>query len=223
VNVLGFDTSTAATSACVLRSDGQAFELRPAPAALFERPAHASELLPRVADVLERAGLDWPQLDAIAVGVGPGAFTGLRIGIATARALASARELGLRPVSSLAALAAGIDAPLALPLVDARRGQLFGALYEERAERWAPFAAAPEELVERVRTAGGAPLAAGDGSIRFRELLEAAGIRVAPDDSASHVVSALQVCRLAAGVPAQEPGSVLPEYLRPPDAKPRSQ
>ena len=223
MNVLGFDTSSAATSACVLRSDGQAFELRPGPAALFEPPAHASELLPRVADVLEKAGLDWPQLEAIAVGVGPGAFTGLRIGIATARALASARELGLRPVSSLAALAAGIDAPLALPLIDARRGQLFGALYEEGTERWAPFAATPQELAERVRAAGGAPLAAGDGSIRFRELLEAAGIRVEPDDSASHVVSALQVCRLAAGVPAQEPGSVLPEYLRPPDAKPRSQ
>jgi tRNA threonylcarbamoyladenosine biosynthesis protein TsaB len=223
VNVLGFDTSSAATSACVLRSDGRAFELRPGPSALFERPAHASELLPRVADVLEQAGLDWAQLDAIAVGVGPGAFTGLRIGIATARALASARELGLRPVSSLAALAAGIDAPLALPLVDARRGQLFGALYEGGAEVWAPFAATPEEVADRVRAAGATALAAGDGSIRFRELLEAAGIRVEPDDSASHVVSALQVCRLAAGVPAQEPGSVLPEYLRPPDAKPRSQ
>jgi len=93
----------------------------------------------------------------------------------------------------------------------------------EGTERWAPFAATPQELGERVRAAGGAPLAAGDGSIRFRELLEAAGIRVEPDDSASHVVSALQVCRLAAGVPAKEPGSVLPEYLRPPDAKPRSQ
>ncbi len=223
MNVLGFDTSGAATSACVLRSDGRAFELRPAPAALFERPAHASELLPRVADVLEQAGLDWPQLDAIGVGVGPGAFTGLRIGIATARALASARGLDLRPVSSLAALAAGVDAPLALPLIDARRGQLFGALYEQGTERWPPFAATPEELAERVRTAGITPLATGDGSIRFRELLEAAGIRVEPDDSASHVVSALHVCRLATGVLAREPGSVLPEYLRPPDAKPRSQ
>jgi len=58
VNALGFDTSSAATSACVLRSDGQAFELRPGPAALFEPPAHASELLPRVADVLGKAGLD---------------------------------------------------------------------------------------------------------------------------------------------------------------------
>jgi tRNA threonylcarbamoyladenosine biosynthesis protein TsaB len=223
MSVLGFDTSSAASSVCVLRSDGQAFELRPEPAALDAPPAHARELLPRAADCLEQAGLDWSDLDAIAVGVGPGAFTGLRIGIATARALAHAQGLGLTPVSSLAALAAGIDAPLALPLVDARRGQLFAALYERGAPRWEPFAATPDELAERVRQAGFTPLAAGSGSVRFREILEAAGIRIEPDDSPLHVVSALQVCRLADGAPALEPDSVLPEYLRPPDATPRPQ
>jgi tRNA threonylcarbamoyladenosine biosynthesis protein TsaB len=223
VNVLGFDTSTAATSACVLRSDGRAFELRPDPAALFEPPAHARELMPALAAALEQAELDWPQLDAIAVGVGPGRFTGLRIGVATARALAQSAGIGLRPVSSLAALAAGIEAPLALPLIDARRGQLFAALYEEGAELWGPFAGAPQELAERVHELGAIPLAAGDGSVRFRELLEAAGIRVVADGSASHVVSALEVCRLATGVEALPPESVLPEYLREPDAQPRTQ
>jgi tRNA threonylcarbamoyladenosine biosynthesis protein TsaB len=221
MNVLGFDTSSATSSVCVLRADGEAFELRPEPAELDAPPAHARELLPRAAGCLARAGLDWSALDAIGVGVGPGAFTGLRIGIATARALAHAQGLGLTPVSSLAALAAGIDAPLALPLIDARRGQLFGALYEEGAQRWEPFAATPDELAERVRDAGFTPLAAGSGSVRFREFLEAAGIRVAADDSASHVVSALQVCRLALEAPAAEPDSVLPDYLRPPDAKPQ--
>jgi tRNA threonylcarbamoyladenosine biosynthesis protein TsaB len=223
VNVLGFDTSTAAISACVLRSDGTAFELTPPAEALFEPPAHARELLPALAGCLERSGLDWPDLDALAVGIGPGAFTGLRIGIATARALARSAELELRPVSSLAALAAGIDASAALPLIDARRGQLFAALRLGGTAGWPPFAATPEELAERVRDAGLNPLAAGDGSIRFRELLEAAGIRVEPDGSASHVVSALQVCRLAAGIEAVPPESVIPEYLREPDAKPRSQ
>ena len=68
---------------------------------------------------------------AIAVGVGPGTFTGLRIGIATARALATAAGLPLRRVSSLAALAEGIDHLVRLPLIDARRGEVFAALYEE--------------------------------------------------------------------------------------------
>ena len=170
---------------------------------------------------MARAGVGWGDLDAIAVGVGPGTFTGLRIGIATARALASANGLPLRRVSSLAALAAGIDAPLRLPLIDARRGELFGALYEGGTQLWPPFAAAPADLIERVREDSFTPLAAGDGSVRFRGMLEEAGIRVAAGDSQAHVVRALHVCLLGAEAPDEPPEAVLPDYLRDPDAKPQ--
>jgi tRNA threonylcarbamoyladenosine biosynthesis protein TsaB len=221
VILLGLDTSTSAAAACVLLADGEAFEHAP-PAERLERPpAHASELMPAVVEVMERAGVGWADLDAIAVGVGPGMFTGLRIGIATARALASANELPLRRVSSLAALAAGIEAPLRLPLIDARRGELFASLHENGRELWPPVAARPEELVERLREDGLAPLAAGDGSVRFRGLLEQAGIPVAPDGSPAHVVRALHVCHLGAGASDEPPEAVLPDYLREPDAKPR--
>ena len=98
MNLLGLDTSTAASAAAVLRADGEAFEAGSAPGG---PRAHAQELLPAAAEAMEAAGLDWPELDAIAVGVGPGRFTGLRIGIATARALATAAGCELRPVSSL--------------------------------------------------------------------------------------------------------------------------
>jgi tRNA threonylcarbamoyladenosine biosynthesis protein TsaB len=223
------DTSTAASAACVLRSDGEVFEVAPDPAALAARPAHARELMPAVADVMERSGLDYPDLEAIAVGVGPGTFTGLRIGIATARALAGANGLQVRPVSSLAALAAGIEAeagatdpPPLLAVIDAKRGEVFAAEYEQRGgRRWGPLALRPDELAERVRTGGGSPLAAGDGSVRFRGVLEAAGISVMPDDSRAHVVRALHVCRLASAVPGVAPQAVLPDYLRAPDAKPQ--
>jgi tRNA threonylcarbamoyladenosine biosynthesis protein TsaB len=218
--ILGFDTSTAAASACLLRGDGEAFEVEPAPSALLGGPSHARELMPAIALVLERAGVGFRDLEAIAVGIGPGAFTGLRIGISTARALAHGLGLELRPVSSLAALAAGIHATPALPLIDARRGEVFAALYELGEERWPAFAARPEVVAARVRDAGIAPRAAGDGSIRFRAVLEAAGIPVEPDGSRAHVVRGLHVCRLGAGVPASLPEAVLPEYLRPPDAKP---
>jgi tRNA threonylcarbamoyladenosine biosynthesis protein TsaB len=220
MNVLGFDTSTAASAACVLRDVGPAFEVVPDPGALAAPPAHARELLPAIVDVLDRSALDWAELDALAVGVGPGSFTGLRIGVATARALARARGLEVRPVSSLAALAAGSDAPLVLALIDARRGELFAALYEDGKERWPPFAARPDAVAERVRRERLAPLACGDGSIRWRRVLEAAGIRVEPDGSRAHVVRALHVCRLAAAAPPASPEAVLPEYLRLPDAKP---
>jgi tRNA threonylcarbamoyladenosine biosynthesis protein TsaB len=223
MTLLGLDTSTAAAAACVLRDDGEAFEVVPEPAALGRPPAHARELMPAVASVMEAAGVGWADLEAIALGVGPGTFTGLRIGVATARALANTSGLGLRPVSSLAALAAGIEEEArgtpVLPLIDAKRGEVFAALHVDGRQLWAPFAARPQELAERVREARLSPLAAGDGSLRFRAVLEPVGIEVAPDDSGAHVVRALQVCRLAAGAPDEQPEAVLPQYLRAPDAK----
>jgi tRNA threonylcarbamoyladenosine biosynthesis protein TsaB len=226
VSLLGMDTSTAASAACVLRTDGEAFEATPDPAALSARPAHARELMPAVADVMERAGIGYRDLEAIAVGVGPGTFTGLRIGIATARALATANGLQLRPVSSLSALAAGIETEARtaslLAVIDAKRGEVFAAEYAPGGgRRWGPLALDPEALAARAAAGGGTTLAAGDGSVRFRGVLEAAGISVMPDDSRAHVVRALHVCRLAAEVPGVAPQAVLPDYLRPPDAKPQ--
>jgi tRNA threonylcarbamoyladenosine biosynthesis protein TsaB len=221
VTVLGFDTSTAASAACVLRDDGVAYEHVPDAAELLGPPAHARELLPRAADALERAGLGFADLDALAVGVGPGTFTGLRIGIATARALAHAHALPVHPVSSLAALAAGIHAPLRLALIDARRGELFGALYDDAGERWDPFVSRPEEVAKRLQADGLTPMAAGDGAVRFREVLEASGARVAPDESQEHAVRALHICRLGGAASPVAPEAVLPNYLREPDAQPR--
>ncbi|MDQ3644919.1 MAG: tRNA (adenosine(37)-N6)-threonylcarbamoyltransferase complex dimerization subunit type 1 TsaB [Actinomycetota bacterium] len=220
MNILGIDTSTAASAACVVRGDGRAFEVEPPVAALEQRPAHSTQLLPGVARCLEEAGLGYSDLDVVAVGAGPGAFTGLRIGVATARALAGAHGAELRTVSSLAALALCIEEPVALPLIDARRGELFAALYEDGRQTMEALAAAPEDVAARVVTTGKNPLAAGDGSVRFREVLEAAGIRVAPPGSRTHVVRGLSICRLACTAPPQDRDAVLPDYLRLPDAKP---
>lgn len=221
MNTLGFDTSGPASAACVLRADGEAFEHEPRPEALTAPPAHARELMPAIARCLERAGVSFVDLDVIAVGVGPGAFTGLRIGVSSARALARASEAELRPVSSPAALAAGSGEALSLPLIDAGRGEVFAALLEDGRELWPPFATAPEAVAARVRQAGLDPLATGNGAVRFRDVLEAAGIRVAAAGSGTHVVRGLSICRLAAAAPAMPPDAVLPAYLRPPDAKPR--
>jgi len=223
--VLGIDTSTAASAVCVLRGDGEAFAAEPPPEALAGTPAHSRDLLPAVAGCLDDAGLGYSDLDLVGVGVGPGAFTGLRIGVASARGLAHAHGLDLRPVSSLAALASGIDHPAAVPLIDARRGELFAALYVRGepldAPRVEPFAASPEEVARRVGDTGLDALAAGDGSVRFREVLEASGLRLAPAGSPANVVSGLAVCRLAAEAPDAPLEAVLPDYHRAPDAKPR--
>ena len=226
MTVLGFDTSTNATAACLVRGDGESFEHVPTTEDLLGRPGHAAELMPAVARVMHAAGVGWEDVEGIAVGVGPGTFTGLRIGIATARALAHARGIGVRPVSSLKALADPLKRSRPrLPLIDARRGELFAALYDADGERWAPFVASPDALAERVGKAFPAaekPFAAGDGSIKFRQALEAAGVEVPEDESELHVVRALSICRLALEGPATPPEAVLPDYLREPDAQPQS-
>jgi len=212
VNILGFDTSTAATTVCLLRADGEEFEMEPPVERLFEPPTHARELMPGVARVMRDADVGFGDLDALGVGVGPGGFTGLRIGLATAHGIAQSAGIPLHPVLSLAALAAGIDSAAAFPLIDAKRKEVYGLAGD-------PFVGSVDYAIEK---APAGALAAGDGSIRFREALESAGIRVAPGDSRMHVVRSLYICRLAAAVPSAPPESVLPCYLRAPDAKPPS-
>src|SRR5436305_159231 len=163
--------------------------------------------MPGVDRVMRDADLGYDELDAIAVGIGPGTFTGLRIGIATAHGLARGRGIELRPVSSLAALAAGIEADVALPLIDARRGELYAAVHAAGETIVEPFVGPVDDVTARAPQGA---LAAGDGSIRFREALEGAGISVAPGNSRMHVVRGLHVCRLAATVSPAPPRSVLP-------------
>jgi tRNA threonylcarbamoyladenosine biosynthesis protein TsaB len=232
VIVLGLDTATSATVVGVLR-DGQVFEVRddPEPGA---RPAHAARLLGAAEEALAAAGLGWVDVTRLAVGVGPGSFTGLRIGIATARALAQARSIPVTGVSTLEALARGVDAPLVLAVLAARRGEAFAAAWQMRGQqaavrepgdRWAggfaPAALAPEALGERVRALPAAPVAVGDGAVRFRGSLEAAGAHVPPDEDGVHRLRAEHVCRLGAEGRTTDRDALLPDYLREPDAVPR--
>jgi tRNA threonylcarbamoyladenosine biosynthesis protein TsaB len=216
--ILGIDTATASTAVAVA-GPGHEVEKRDDPPA-GERPGHASRLLALVGEAVG----DWEAITRIAVGIGPGGFTGLRIGIATARALAQARDLPLVGVSSLAALAAaaGRDAPggakqdgPVVAVIDARRGEVFAA--SPRA--FEPVALAPEALAARIEPGS---LAVGDGAVRFRAELERAGAVVPADGSPLHRVSALEVCRLGAAAEPTDRDALLPDYRREPDAKPRS-
>lgn len=228
MTLVGFDTSMAVTSACVIPARGDPVcTPAPGPDRLAHPPQHSAELLPVLAELLERAGTGWDAVRAIAVGVGPGTFTGLRIGVATARGLAQGLGVPLHPVSSLEALAAGIAAdarpgrPL-LPLIDARRHQVFASQHRagDPLERdWGPLALGREELLERVGLLATAPLAAGDWALESRKYLEAAGVEVPAPESGLHAVSALQICRLGEAVEPVAPRDVNPVYVRVPDAE----
>jgi tRNA threonylcarbamoyl adenosine modification protein YeaZ len=191
---LAFDTATGTATTALVR-DGDV---------LGERIGRASTILADADELVRAAGLSPADLDLLAVGVGPGSFTGVRIGLAAARGLALALEVPVAGVSTLDALAAA--APGAVPVVDARRGEIFTIVSGE------PRCMAPEDLeVERDRTY------VGDGAVRYRSTIDAGGGVVPPDDSGLHVPHARFHARLAGGGGPAE--LVEPVYLRAPDAE----
>lgn len=232
MRILALDTSTRSTVVAVAElPSGHAIELRDDPAPP-SRPGHGSRLLTLALAVMEQAGTDWAGIDRLAVGIGPGTFTGLRIGIATARALARSRAIPLVGVSTLesVALAAAATAAEAghgtvLAVLDARRHEAFTAAWRVTPEAWLgervldAAAVGPERLAGDVAGLPPRALAIGDGAIEFRPVLERSGALVPEDGSELHRVSAIHHCRLAMGEVAGEPDQVRPAYLRLPDAE----
>jgi tRNA threonylcarbamoyladenosine biosynthesis protein TsaB len=231
MKVLGFDTATRATAVAVLDSEtGTVHERRDDPPGAG-RPRHTTRLLPLAAQALADAGTDWPRVGLIAVGTGPGTFTGIRIGVATARALATARGTPIAGVSTLQALAAAAvgaaeDGERVLAVLDARRSEVFVAGWapgdsgRAGAEPvLAPRALAPQALADALAGTGERWLAVGDGVLAYRADVERAGARVPGADSPLHRVSAAEICRLALSARAGAARDVRPQYLREPDAK----
>jgi tRNA threonylcarbamoyladenosine biosynthesis protein TsaB len=221
--IAGLDTATDDVSVAVVR-DGEVVDERLVPKPDRGRPRHAEALLVELEGAVGASG-GWDAVDRLAIGIGPGSFTGLRVGLATARAIAQALCKPVVPVGTLAALAAGIaegggEGRPRLAVLDGRRGETFAALFGPGGEEiWEPLVAKPAELGERVKTLPDSPLAGGSGALRFRGELEAAGVEVLPDSSEAHRVWARNVCRLAADGPSAPPEAIQPIYLRPPDAQ----
>lgn len=170
---------------------------------LGERRSRAVRVLADAYELLAAAGRQPSDLDRLVVGTGPGSFTGTRIGLAAARGLALSLDLPTAGVSTLAALAAG--APGAMPVIDARRREV--------------FALAPEPVCTRPAELGVPPgtVCVGDGAVRYRAILEDAGAQVPPDESDLHVPWARFHAALATGFGPAE--LVEPIYLRVPDAE----
>ncbi|HEY4411729.1 MAG TPA: tRNA (adenosine(37)-N6)-threonylcarbamoyltransferase complex dimerization subunit type 1 TsaB [Gaiellaceae bacterium] len=191
---LAFDTATGvATSALV--DDGEV---------LGERASRAQTLLEDVDALLRQGGAHPRDLDALAVGIGPGSFTGVRIGLAAARGLALALDLRGAGVSTLDALAAG--APGAVPVVDARRHEVFALV------GGTPAVLGPADLLV---TAGTTYV--GDGALRYRSELESRGAVVPPDTDERHLPRARFHAALAGEL--RDLDEIEPLYLRVPDAE----
>jgi len=220
--ILALETATTACSVALCAADGRLL----AEVVALDGPAHTQRLLPGVHAVLAEAGADWDDVETVAAGLGPGAFTGLRIGVATARALAQAdgrvRLAGV-PTTAALALALGERSPGAatlVPLIDGRRREVFAAVYAPDAElgvrvvedvRVLPLAEVPAWLAGLER-----PVVGGDGAA-----LLPGGLPAAAADAGLPAPTAAMVARaVARGVPGLVvgPDAVLPLYGRAPDA-----
>ncbi len=187
-------------------------------------PRHSTALLAGVERAAAAAG-GWDGVGRIAVGLGPGSFVGIRIGIATAHGLAASTGLPVAGVCTLDALGRGAGEAAGpercrLAVLDARRGEVFAALYSQAGERlWEPFVTPPAELAGRVAGLAEQPLAAGSGAVRFRQELASRGADVPDDADPVHRIAARHVCALAEAGANGSGGHLDPIYLRPPDAQ----
>jgi tRNA threonylcarbamoyladenosine biosynthesis protein TsaB len=233
--VVGFDTATGDTAVCATRG-GEMLHEQSLGLAPDGSPRHSTALLAEVERAVAVAG-GWDAVGRIAVGLGPGSFVGIRIGIATAQGLATSTGLPVSGVCTLDALARAMteraasaddpspqgDAPGkrgSLAVLDARRGEVFAALYAPSGERlWEPFVTPPEALAERLASLSTPSLGAGPGAVRFRNELASRDVEIPDDADPVHRIAARHVCALAESGADGDGERLEPIYLRPPDAQ----
>jgi tRNA threonylcarbamoyladenosine biosynthesis protein TsaB len=219
MKILGLDTATLTSGIAILDGDRVLAEAR------HDASGRTADLLVAIDAAFARAGLEPTAIDAVAIGAGPGSFTGLRIGMATAKGIAFATQRPLWLVSSLAALAEDARATLdntrrvIAAVLDARRGEVFAGCF--RAPALDPLGPervfAPGELAEWARElAGEDPIVfAGDALAAHREVLEplaASWLAMTP--------SGVAIARLAAIGPRTDAvASGAPSYIRPSEAE----
>ncbi len=215
--ILGIESTAAAASAALCRDGallGQYYQCCGL--------THSQTLLPMVEALLKNTGVALADVDAVAVARGPGSFTGVRIGVATAKGLcwgAGKNAVGVSTLEAMAFLA--LSAPegsVLCPVMDARRAQVYNALFtpeDGRPKRLtADRAIAAADLAEELRALGRPAYVLGDGAAVCARALDEAGIpyRLAPEPI--RMQNAWGVCMAAMDVPPAPAGELLPVYLR---------
>lgn len=228
MHVLAMDTSTLVGSVAVLTDGAVRAEL-----SASVRARHGEVLLPHVERALALSGVEFREVGLIAVGLGPGSFTGVRIGVATAKGLCLSGGQPLVGIVSPRALARGLGvAPsLAVPVVDAHKGEVYAAVYRLGPggideEVLAPFHATPVEAAWTLRDALGdrQPVVCGDGWRKYHDVmhdvLDPKPIVAPPAyDAPRATMIALEAITHHALHGASDLASVEPLYVRPSDAK----
>jgi tRNA threonylcarbamoyl adenosine modification protein YeaZ len=223
VLVLGLDTSSSAVSVALVdlepADDGGTRWGRSAVWQRVDAQRHGELLATGVAAVLDDLRASRRSIGAVSVGLGPGPFTGLRVGIVTGLAMADALGVPVYGCCSLDAVGAWDDQPgPRLVVTDARRKEVYWAEYDESDERVAgPAVKAPAELAEALRATGWTGRVVGEGAIRYREHFAGFDVREEPRHPSPDALVLLAARRALEGAPSEP---LTPLYLRRPDAVP---
>ena len=214
--LLAIDTSSLVLSCALAEKDRLVAEWT-----VQKRLTHSEQLIPHLDEMMKEAGVEKKQITGIAVSIGPGSFTGLRIGLATAKMASYIWKVPVVGVDTLEALAwnmAGAQAFI-LPLMDAQRGNVYAALYGAFQDMWqeAPAEVASiDEVIAAAVKHGGPVIALGECADMYKEKLQAAGIAVAPPQNRccrAGSVALAGIAKLEKGE-ADDPLKLLPNYIR---------
>ncbi len=227
--LVAIETATETVGVAVRTSAGVQAELT-----LSGRRRHVETLTPALAHLLDQVDLVPADVGIVAVDIGPGLFTGLRVGVAAAKGLAQSLGVGVMPATSLDIMTAGAAAAglrgLVLACVDARRGEVFAAAHEVGPpgtvplQRLGPGLFTPSQLAAALGAFAGAPVhAVGDGALRYADTLAAVpgvdaeipGLGFPPPAALVEQARA----KWEAGEPPVHPETVVPLYMREADAK----
>ena len=197
MNILGIDTSSEVAAVAVMNEEKLIAEY-----ILNYKKTHSKNLMPMIDQVLKSCDMKMDDIDLIGVCTGPGSFTGLRIGVATAKAMAHVKDMPLVSVDTLSALAFNMSTSKGyiVPILDAQRGQVYSASYlwengtlkmtrDIRVEKL-------EELIDYLKTLDGTAVVLGEAANLYREVLESVeNIEIPPS---SHRLSrASSICEIA--------------------------
>ena len=227
--LLGLDTATRRVGVVLADENGMVARAEVGGVGENADPRHAETLAPAIAWVCEQCDVTLDQLSVVAVGTGPGMFTGLRVGVTTAKVLAQSLRIPVIPVSSLDLLAYPLRHAhgRVIATIDARRNELYWAVYRTLpggVQRVSELElGSPDELAAEIEAVGEDAILCGDGVLRFPDTFEPLGRRVVIAGPAHASPSLSALAELARARYEREdfctPSEVLPTYLRRSDAE----
>lgn len=222
--ILAIDTATKGCTVSLTRggiADGEVIGLQ----ILNNDLTHSRRLLTTIDDVMVKGGIEWSQIDGIAVGLGPGSFTGLRIGMATARGLVASAGVPLLGISTLDALAVGclpVETKRVCSVIDARKKEVYAAFYSQDSDGCPVrdgdiLAISPQGLAAMIES----PVVfVGDGVITYREqFVEMLGDKAVFAPAHLHIPNGTAIGLLAHDQLLNPPEFLAPLYVRASDAE----